>query len=155
MDSQNAEVSSTNWQWLLIVHNQNQPQKTQHTSTMPSDPLFDRLFRALQGDDDDGTLLGSNDSFSQSLPSSWQRQQQLSSRYDVHRDENQVQVDVDVPGVASKDLKVEVLHNAMCVIQWSGSRRRAERNNNSNNKQQSEHTFANRLRLGSSVDLLL
>jgi HSP20 family molecular chaperone IbpA len=110
---------------------------------MPIEPLFDRLFRALQDDDEMG--FGS---LSQQIPG-----QQLSYRssYEIHGDENQMYVDIDVPGVAAKDLKVEVFDTPACVVQWSGSRKLRHKEGGKDEKT-STTTFANRLRLGPSVD---
>jgi HSP20 family molecular chaperone IbpA len=39
----------------------------------------------------------------------------------MRQDMEQVRVDVDVPGVAAKDLQVEVVQEMPCVVQWSTS----------------------------------
>jgi HSP20 family molecular chaperone IbpA len=114
---------------------------------MPIETWFDRLFRSLSDEDDlDAGYM------SQQIPQAWRQQLSYRSSYEVHRDENQVQVDVDVPGVASKDLKVEVLNTPACVVQWSGSRKLLRTNNKGEEEAAATTTFANRLRLGSSVE---
>ena len=69
-----------------------------------------------------------------------------SSSYQVHRHDDQVLVDIEVPGVPSKNLKVEVLNTASCIVQWSGQRRQRIDG-------ETKHVpFSDRLRLGSSVE---
>ena len=85
-----------------------------------------------------------------------------SSSYQIHQDGKEVTIDVDLPGVSAKELKVEVLQNIQsCVVSWSGQRK--QRNSHSTDQQQygrhphqtsssSFSSFNNRLRLGPQVD---
>jgi HSP20 family molecular chaperone IbpA len=103
------------------------------------------------------------------------------SSYQMHQDQNEVSIDIDMPGVDKKDLNVEVSQNIAtqsCTVQWSGQRentatRRVLRtttdNSNSNNNNSSADdnsdpamssqqqqvllpTFSNRILLGPNVN---
>ena len=92
-----------------------------------------------------------------------------SSSYQIHQDGKEVTIDVDLPGVSAKELKVEVLQNIQsCVVQWSGQRKqqrqqqrpkadRYGRHQSPSSSSSSSNTstipsFDNRLRLGPQVD---
>lgn len=84
--------------------------------------------------------------------------------YQIHQDEKEVQIDIDVPGVNAKDLQVHVINSALpsCVVQWSGQRHLRQNNNDDKEKKSSSRyysststatsSFSNRLRLGNAVD---
>jgi len=118
----------------------------------PGEGPFDRIFRSVFDDDDDfrdgGMFPG--------LPQHAGMPRQ--SGYHVHQDEKEIQVDVDLPGVAAKDVQVQVWDRTpTCVVQWSGERavRRPAGgvdSPTSNRRGSGNVQFANRIRLGPSVD---
>jgi HSP20 family molecular chaperone IbpA len=67
------------------------------------------------------------------------------SNYQVHQDQNHVSIDVEVPGVAAKDLTVDVVqpNPYTCVVRWKGERKQVGRQ---------PMLVANRIRLGPQVD---
>jgi HSP20 family molecular chaperone IbpA len=100
-----------------------------------------------------------------------------SSSYQIHQDDEQVSVEIDVPGVAAKDLKVEVVmqnknnyassSHPSCTVQWNGHRTTSihqrgaggGRTDDDGDNGTSQHhqkfvlpTFSNRIRLGPHVD---
>jgi hypothetical protein len=87
-----------------------------------SNPL-ERLFRQFDGDDDDD----GQDPFFPS-PRMFVHHHPFAtiggSSYQIHEDGDQVSVEVEMPGVAAKDLKVEVWqpNPNSCVVQWSGQK---------------------------------
>ena len=117
-------------------------------------PLFDRLFRSAFDETElDDQMMSHNN-----------------RGYHVHKDEHEIQVDVDLPGVAAKDVTVKVWNNnntqqpygGGCVVQWSGQRamRRGQQSGGGEDNHNDSIAaappaalpFANRIRLGSSVD---
>lgn len=64
----------------------------------------------------------------------------------MRQDMEQVRVDVDVPGVAAKDLQVEVMQEMPCVVQWSTSK------SNSTTSGERQRFPEQRVRLGQAVD---
>jgi HSP20 family molecular chaperone IbpA len=112
----------------------------------PNNNPLERLFRQFDGDnDDDGffsPFLASSSSYTGS-----------SHGMNIHQDEKEVTVEVDVPGVSPDDLKLEVwqpTHHS-CMIQWSGQRRLGERHRQTGGSSQPQ-TISNRVRLGPQVD---
>jgi len=111
---------------------------------------------------------GNEESPGSSLFENLMSHSQSSSSYQIHQDGKEVTIDVDLPGVSAKELKVEVLQNIQsCVVSWSGQRK--QRNNNTQQQQQQQQqqhgqyphqssssssfsSFNNRLRLGPQVD---
>jgi HSP20 family molecular chaperone IbpA len=84
-----------------------------------------------------------------------------SSSYQIHQDGKEVTIDVDLPGVSAKELKVEVLQNIQsCVVQWSGERKQRHqqpqqqlsRNGMASSSSSLSSSFNNRLRLGPQID---
>jgi len=78
------------------------------------------------------------------------------SSYQIHQDNQQVQIEVDAPGMSKDDLKVEIVDMPACVVQWSGQQGIKSSTPSNQQSQQNYHhqfsTFSHRLRLGSSVD---
>jgi HSP20 family molecular chaperone IbpA len=121
-----------------------------------SNPL-ERLFRQFDSDDnDDG-----QDPFYPS-PRMFVHHHPFAtiggSSYQIHEDGDQVSVEVEMPGVAAKDLKVEVWqpNPNSCVVQWSGQKsvgRGPPGHKESQQQQQQQPVqFSNRLRFGPQVD---
>jgi HSP20 family molecular chaperone IbpA len=82
-----------------------------------------------------------------------------STSYQIHQDGKEVTIEVDLPGVSAKELKVEVLQNIQsCVVQWSGQRKRRNEHNDARasgyqtSSSMSSSSFNNRLRLGPQVE---
>lgn len=144
---------------------------------------FERFFRPFFGSEDGSNSANLDDIFanfperaklpndsSSRFPSPMPRYQSAfqwssSSSYQVHQDQDQVSIEIDVPGVPASDLKVEVVQNALqsCIVQWSGQRGsrwggRGEKTTTSDGNdvadqyQQSLSTLSNRIRLGPHVD---
>ncbi len=163
---------------------------------------FERLFRPFFGSDDDGAGGRSDDIFANfperaNLPYNddngrrdslgrfpdWMMapsglhssafQWSTSSSYQLHQDHKEVSIEVDMPGVAGKDLKVEVLQGAAsqsCTVQWSGERADGRRRTTTtattpggrdgdddqaramDQLMRPPPTFSNRIRLGPHVD---
>lgn len=77
----------------------------------------------------------------------------------VHQDSNEIQVDVDLPGVGAKDVQVQVWnpnHYAAggCVVQWSADRtvRRPRSGEDEAAEQNTIRRVGNGMKLGPSVD---
>ena len=118
---------------------------------------FDRFFRSMEGFDDNEDEDDMLDPFPSNLlfpPPHSRRDNHNSihggSNYQIHRSDHQVEIDVDLPGVSSQDVKVDVLNTPACVVQWAGERKRSF--SSSSSSPPSSALFTNRLRLGTSVD---
>jgi HSP20 family molecular chaperone IbpA len=101
-----------------------------------SNPL-DRLFHQLNDAIEEGEF---------SQRSGFPMMRGGGTNYQIHQDQNSVTIDVELPGVAAKDLIVEVVipNPSTCVVQWRGDRKQGGRGQPT--------TISNRLRLGSQVD---
>jgi HSP20 family molecular chaperone IbpA len=144
-----------------------------------SNPL-ERLFRQLERENgDDDPFFGSSTSSSgmgggsptavfggESIPQH--------HGYHVHHDEQEVTIEVELPGVAANDLHVETSwqpnsspHSSLCMIQWSGERRPhrpggtpttqmkavdGNGNNTTGSRQSTSSRFSSGIRLGPQVD---
>lgn len=79
-----------------------------------------------------------------------------SSSCHVQQVDDQVQVEVDVPGVAAQDISVQVINTPQCVVQWSGERQRrrppVDKEDTETSSSFSTSRFAHRIQLGPSVD---
>lgn len=124
----------------------------------PGEGPFDRFFRSVFDDedkigDDMGGVRG------------WQHGHMMAQQPEVqvHQDGNEIQVDVDLPGVAAKDVQVQVWNphqnysSGGCLVQWSADRalRRSSRSGEDDTFQEEPNTIrrvANRMKLGPSVD---
>ena len=126
------------------IHKQfpSEPPKTLHEE-------MEQMFKAFPGFGSSSLSRGgdsSNTAMYSSSPLS-------SSSYQIHQDQNQVVIDVDVPGVAVNNMQVQVIDTPACVVQWS-----AQRGNQQQQQQQQQRyhryssTSSHRLRLGNSVD---
>jgi HSP20 family molecular chaperone IbpA len=128
-----------------------------------TNPL-ERLLRRLDSDDDDDEF-GSDPIFpSRMLVGSHHYGAPGStSGYHIHQDSKQVVIEVEVPGVAAQDLKVETwyrqhFNQPNCMIQWTGQRLKQKQpitvGQEEESQQQSNPVaqFANRIHLGPQVD---
>jgi HSP20 family molecular chaperone IbpA len=68
------------------------------------------------------------------------------SGYSYHEDKDKVQIAVDLPGICVKDLKLEVVSGAFCVVDLQQAQRKLR------NSEEQTATFRERFRLGSHVD---
>ena len=138
---------------------------------LPGDGPFDRLLRSVFFDDEADEEFGGSSRGDVLMPG-WPHHEPhhrlvgmmspQNSGYQVHKDDHEIQVDIDLPGVAAKDVKVEVWNHrqhppSSCVVQWSGERAVRQRRGGGDNSNDiatssSKMRFANRIRLGPSVD---
>ena len=100
-----------------------------------SNPL-DRLFHQLNDAIDEGDFP---------QRSGFPRMGGGAANYQIHQDQDLVTIEVELPGVAAKDLIVEVVkpNLSSCIVQWKGERKQSGRQ---------PTTISSRLRLGSQVD---
>ena len=132
------------------IHRQfpSEPPKTLHEE-------MEQMFKAFPGFGSSSLSRGgdSSNAMYSSSPLS-------SSSYQIHQDQNQVVIDVDVPGVAVDNMQVQVIDTPACVVQWSAQRGNHQKHTSTGNykQQQQQHyhryssTSSHRLRLGNSVD---
>ncbi|KAG7370606.1 Hsp20/alpha crystallin family protein [Nitzschia inconspicua] len=123
-----------------------------------SNPL-ERLFQQLDdGDDNDNS---NNDPFFPSPMFGSPARHHFgsvmnASGYHIHQDQNKVSIEIEVPGVAAKDLTVETwqpTNSRSCVIQWSGQRtNRGIATTDNHQQQRPSNQFSNRIRMGPQVD---
>jgi HSP20 family molecular chaperone IbpA len=127
------------------------------TNIKMSNPL-ERLFQQLDGGDDEDPFFPKSGSVFGSHHQHPLFGGGMTSGVHIQQDAKELSIEVEVPGVAAEDLKVETWqpNPRTCMVQWSGQRRQtttgAGAADNSSSLSSQERQFTNRVRLGPQVD---